>query len=74
MMNLLAAHQISMILVSNKYVFGLKPAVWIFSTGVLPLVLGMDVCSVLQQELNDADAVVPGGQVQRGGLKERDGC
>ena len=34
----------------------------------LPFVLGVDVGAVLQQELDDADAVVAGRQVQRSGL------
>lgn len=36
-----------------------------------PLVLGVNVSSVLEEELNDADAVVAGGQVKGRGLEER---
>lgn len=39
--------------------------------GVSPFVLGVDVGPVLEQQLNDADSVVAGSQVERRGLQEK---
>lgn len=38
---------------------------------VSPFVLGVNVGSVLEEQLNDADSVVSGSQVQRRGLLKR---
>lgn len=42
-----------------------------FSESVPPFVFGVNVGSVLEEELNDADPVVAGGQVEGRGLEER---
>lgn len=38
---------------------------------VSPFVLGVDISPVLEEQLDDADSVVPGSQVERRGLEEK---
>lgn len=40
----------------------------VFSEKVSPFILGVNVSSVLEEELHDADPVVAGSQVERRGL------
>lgn len=49
----------------------IQAGVFLSQRCVSPFVLGVNVSPMLEEELNDADSVVAGSQVERRGLEEK---